>query len=622
MSRSGAVVLVVLLLSTSRQVIAAPQPRPPQNGKHSVQMIVGGSNRIPMCIVPPRLYEDGTAIVPGTPCTIVIYRSRENGRRNTYNEEVGRGQGQVTRPNDLQPWVDVTAVVPPDKPDGGTFYLASSAIVGGVESDLNNQWLTIEWSPGHFQALGYPPFGPDAGQPPGRRASPVATVAPLDYPAWTRGEATGPSSATAYETSLPEWVGAGGPTKLRFELTGESVTGAVVTQPIVDHFRKKAPDSQVTFPLNRLSGRLTAGALASALEFTVVAANKDGEMRVETVADLRGTVLADRRIQGRAKALRSMKIGPERAGGDVVEWPFTATPLGAAARRRAIGTQSGSSAARVVPGNSFRYPAAMTSPEHRTQFERWLHGVIRLRIGDRYLVQQRGTPDTYADGSRRALPSAATRKPGEKQNWFAGPASVVASEPLGDGLRLRAVGDGVAEVWTESRWLVGDETGAEIEGGYMSTWLVLVGTAAQSAYDASLGAREPLPPRAPGPLTRGTIRGRALTRDGRPVAGARVTLVRTDTRTAYQSDSWVTREDGVFNLYLSRESSGLGLAEGRYEVVVIRRSTNAGGPVGPGGDLWPVSRTTIELTRDALNAGTVAVEKDIVMDRVSTVYHD
>jgi hypothetical protein len=153
----------VLLLTAEILAQAGPmQPAPPRNGKNSVQMAIGGTDNVLLAIVPPRAYTDGTPIPVGTPCTIVIYRSRAKGAPGTYTEEVGRAEGKVTSPNDLQAWIDIKAHAGPDNPNGDTIYLASTAIVGGVESNRNNQWLTINWYLGGFTVDEYTPGGPGA----------------------------------------------------------------------------------------------------------------------------------------------------------------------------------------------------------------------------------------------------------------------------------------------------------------------------------------------------------------------------------------------------------------------------------------------------------------------------
>lgn len=161
---------VLLAVGMAASAWAAPQPGVPRNGQHSVQGMFGGTNKIPLCIVPPRQYADGTEIPGDKDCAIVVFRSVEKGRPGTYTQEVGRGIGKVR--DDLEPWVNVSATVPADSPDGGTIYLASCALIDGEWSDLNNQWLTIVWAPGQFDVVEYPEGGSNPGPPPGVKRGP------------------------------------------------------------------------------------------------------------------------------------------------------------------------------------------------------------------------------------------------------------------------------------------------------------------------------------------------------------------------------------------------------------------------------------------------------------------
>ncbi len=166
-SRLSSLVLVaaiILVLTAEVMAQANPmQPVPPRTGKNSVQMAIGGTDNVLLAIVPPRAYVNGAPIPVGTPCTIVIYRSKANGAPGTYTEEVGRAEGKVTSPNDLQAWMDIKAHAGPDDPNGDTIYLACTAIIGGVESARNNQWLTINWYLGGFNLDEYPAGGGPGG---------------------------------------------------------------------------------------------------------------------------------------------------------------------------------------------------------------------------------------------------------------------------------------------------------------------------------------------------------------------------------------------------------------------------------------------------------------------------
>ncbi|OPY48236.1 MAG: von Willebrand factor type A domain protein [Methanosaeta sp. PtaU1.Bin028] len=141
-------VLIAVLMSVACQAAAHTGdmvPVSPRNGQHSVQLIIGATDDVILNIIPPRTYTDGTPIPKGTPCKIKIYRSREDGASGTYREVVGMADGVVTSPNDLKPWIEVKANAGPDDPLNDIIYLSSTATVNGIESDHNNQWLTIYW---------------------------------------------------------------------------------------------------------------------------------------------------------------------------------------------------------------------------------------------------------------------------------------------------------------------------------------------------------------------------------------------------------------------------------------------------------------------------------------------
>ena len=142
--------LILLCISIVLAQAGTQEPVPPRTGLYSVQLIIGDTDDVILNIIPPRLYTDGTPIPKGTPCTIIISRSKAKGALGTYTEEVGRAEGAVTAPNDLQAWMVVKANAGPDDPLNDVIYLACTAVVGGVESAQNNQWLTINW---HAQGI-------------------------------------------------------------------------------------------------------------------------------------------------------------------------------------------------------------------------------------------------------------------------------------------------------------------------------------------------------------------------------------------------------------------------------------------------------------------------------------
>lgn len=597
---------------------AGPLPAPPRNGRNSVQMIVGGRSSIPLCIVPPRQYVDGTAIPPGTPCTIVIYRSNQQGKPGTYVTEVGRADGRVTRPDDLQPWTNVTANAPPGAA-GEAIYLASSAIVGGEESDLNNQWLTIVWSPGEFSVKEYPAAGSNPGPPPNRRNRRPQTD---DYPDWLTGEGGGDT----WELKAPEieaWSDRESgdltlPITFRVAPDGK-VSGRAEPDPIVAEIRRAESSAQVSFVKNSVTGTYTNGVLHAHLSVQLtMAAQINGKPQRATMnaeIDLPGRRNDAGEIVGTGRIRATATMGGERESVDR-SWEFTATRRGGG-RGETLGLREPKFESEFGrPSQSFTPPAAAKSPQLSAMLLDHLRGTQALSIGDSYLFTQTDTPDVWvlAGGQRRDLPPA--RKVSEHEfavgGVFAGPPSVLTFEKAGDGVRVKAVGNGIGEVWIATIWVWQDpQTQQQVAGRYLTTWVVLVGNAAIEAYK---GGQQTLPPPPTASIFAGTIRGRAvMAGTGAPVAGAEVFLIHRPTQKSYHLDAWVTRDDGTFELTITRELPGGGLPQATYRVLVIKRSGQAG-EVGVADDLWPVRYNRLDITRakaaaGPMDAGTIEMQR-------------
>lgn len=615
-------VFTILVLSLSPLYAALPEA--PRNGKNSVQMLVGGTNKIPMCIVPPRTRADGTAIPPGTPCTIVVYRSFEQGKRDSYNTEVGRAAGKVTKPDDLQAWIDLTAVVPPEDPRGGVFYLASSAIIDGQESDLNSQWLTVRWAPGEFTPVEYPAASRIAGAPPSRRAA-MIPVGPLAYPDWVK-----PSGGESFDWALPRVCGLGCAPVIRFRVTGATVTGDLLAAPLVTALTKATPGAQVTFPRSRFEATVDKGLLVGRLALTValkgVRDKKPVSDRVDTDVEVRGALGPSGSIQGGSgtgqvvEALTGKPVATSAYPG-----LFTARPSDPN-RPATLDTTNSTQAALGAPGPSFKLPAYASDRLFGIggRFVHALKETLKLHRGDTKLLNHTDVPNAVVTGAGLSkLQSSVTRFPGDTVDWFCGPDSVLSSERIGDGMKIRAVANGVGEVWSRSKWTYKAQDGTTREGTQFITWLVLVGADAAEAYDASKGVRTGTPLAAdPGPVSSGRVTGYVRGPDGNALPGATIFLVFEATGKTYQSESWVSGADGKFNLDLAKESSRNGLKEGSYQVMPFkRRPTNE---AGPSGDYWPHPRTrrVITITRDAAVAGPIAVPGEIWMDLTGRLFGD
>ena len=152
----GAIVLLLLLFTAT--VLAQPTPSPPITGRNSIQMIIGGTQKVLLSITPPSTYTNGAPIPPGTDCAIVVYYSKfkDRGAPGTYTHEAGRARGKVPGPSDARPWLKITALVPRETKPTGTIYMACKAIVDGQESALNNEWLTADWAPMTFNVRQWP----------------------------------------------------------------------------------------------------------------------------------------------------------------------------------------------------------------------------------------------------------------------------------------------------------------------------------------------------------------------------------------------------------------------------------------------------------------------------------
>ncbi|MCC7495107.1 MAG: carboxypeptidase regulatory-like domain-containing protein [Fimbriimonadaceae bacterium] len=598
--------------------LGAALPLPPRNGKNSVQMLVGGSNKVPLCLVPPRARADGTPLAPGTRCTIVVYRSHAAGRTNTYDQEVGRADGQVTRPDDLQPWIDVTAMVPPDDPKGGIFYLASSAIVDGQESTLNNQWLTVRWSPGSFTPLEYPAAGRVAGSPPSHRGA-MAAVRPLNYPGWVL-EAT---AGTEFDCRLPSDTTLRVRPTLRISVNGTNASGSVPLAALATEYRKKVPEGSVSLPRNQFRGTVADGLLSGTLELHFVLGGKqDGaplNERVETTLQVRAALTGKGRLEGVAKGTTVTTRNGQKPVTAQVDWLFGGDPPEGRRRRLAATAFAGQSLG--LPGPGFQLPsfAQENCPLGSVGqvFTACFREALKLQKGETRLLRHQPVPYCEAD-TRWVFKQPPRRVPGDQVRWLCGPPNVLGCSEAGDALTAKAVGNGVGEIWSRSEWSYTNKEGKPENRTLFMTWLVVVGNVAGEAYDRSLGrVKGPGLNPEPGPVNRGKVSGYVRGPDGKPLPGAQVFLVHEATGKTYTAESWLSGANGTYALDLSKESSGLGLKEGSYAVMPYKR----GSPNGPGDDYWPHPRTrpTITLTRDLALEKAIQVP-EIWLDRVSSLY--
>jgi len=612
---------VLLFLALATAAPAQLLPQPPRHGKNTVQMIVGGTDKIPMCIVPPRAYVDGSPIPPGTPCEIKVYRSRQDGKPGSYTELVGSTNGKVTKPDDLQAWIDVVAKAGPE-PGKQAVYLASSGTIGGLESDLNNQWTTIVWAPGNFQVKEYPAAGSNPGPPPGRKAA--APPGKMDYPAWLR-EGGGTGGWRMMTPSMDNWDSPKTPTlnlPLDFSIAADgTLTGQLDEAVMIGWVRDSlgVPGADITLPKNKLGGRLEGNTFKAQHAFQlVVKAKVDGklqEVRVAGDTTFEG-VRSGASIAGQANTKGVLVTGADR---DTVEkaWRFEAVQTGGA-EARLQGQPFESPLGR--PGPAFATPASATGGSYSQQLLDSLTGTVTLSVGDSHYFSNQTSPKKFfLDGQWQPVGGAPQHLAGRETQCFAGPASVLREERVGDGVRVWAVGKGTGEVWIRTYWTWTDGQGQARPGYLTETWLVLVGTEAIEAYRKSQGAgSSPTVGGTNGPIRSGVVRGRLVDVMGAPVAGAAVTLRHVATNGSYSGASWTSGADGSFTLDLAAAEGGFGLVEGRYQVMPFKRSADTSAEDNRN-DLWTKTEAFIELTAATASQG-VTVPAPLVMVRVGDLF--
>ena len=619
--------LALVLQAASQPAGAAPQPVPPRHGRHTVQAMFGGRTVIPMCIVPPREYVDGTPIPEGTNCTIVVYRSKDEGRPGTYTQEVGRGQGPIERE-----WIDVGADVPCDDPKGGVIYLASCAIINGEWSDLNNQYTTIIWSPGQFDIKDYPAAGSNPGSPPGRK--PVRT-GPEQYPSWlkeigdaARGAGGGGDGGYTVET-LPlmeyheELGGLDLALKLRLAVAPDgTLSGDTDLEPLLTLIRDLLAVTKVEVPRNEVTGRLAGGSLNAKVVFAVTIhtefADQNHVRTIHADTALNSNGQQGETIRGQARTTVSYSGEEGAPAPSTKNWDFVAEPQGSGGLRLlAPGTIEGSEG--PVP-LGFQTPASQSGGGVVGQeWQDRVAGYISLSVGDSHFFALPGTaPNAWLDPTTgqwvRGL--SFQRVPGDVVRWIVRPRSVLEEEPVGSGMRVRATRDGMGEVWGTSKWQAPLADGRTATGRLVCIWIVPVGGEAVAQLKGGGGGTKPDNMDPPESAIAGVkIKGSAVLKGPArtPVAGALVSLVYLPTGGAYEDPTWLTDGDGKIRITV-----GTGLPPGEYEVMVQKRNRDTA-VIGPDEDLWPMRRYIINVTAAAAKAGPIAVGTSIKMDRVKNI---
>ncbi len=622
--------LGALLCVLSPLAHPAPIPSPPRNGKHTVQAMFGGRSVIPMCIVPPRTYVDGTPIAQGTQATIVVYRSMQEGKPGTYTQEVGRGVGPIERE-----WIDVGANVPCDNPNGGVIYLASSAIINGVESDLNNQYTTIIWSPGTFEVKEYPAAGSKPGPPASRKNQPTSSVEE-SYPEWMRElgrAASGGGSEGGYEIKTPplsEFHEYFSDTNLaltiRFAADAQgNVTGGTDLEQFVALTRAETGVKKVEVQRNEVTGRLAGGVLKAqgvfALAVTTDLLGQTGTGVMTATTDLNGSAQG---AEIRGPAHTEMQFA---APGDAVEkrahdWQFVAQP-------------TGSGGMALLAPDKIENVLGAPGPGFQTGGSQFAGGIVGaswadrvvatvpLDIGETHFFVQSGTPNVILDHGQWLPMVNATRNFEEPVKWFVGPGGVLEEvQRVGEGVRVRAIGNGMGEVWSQQQYVCQTADGLTHSGSLTSIWIVPVGSEARAKVEESQGKKPtntqgPLP----GVLPKVVITGRVGMKDTRePVADAQIHLIYPEGGAVYLPE-WKTREDGTFRIVANAQLPGGGLPPNEYEVFVFKNSADvSAGPLTAADDaLWPIRRYMVTVTKEAAKAGNIRVGPLIQMDYVRNI---
>jgi len=607
---------------------AGAQPRPdiPRNGKHTVQAIFGGRDLIPLCVVPPRIYSDATPIPEGSTCTIVVYRSHDEGKPGTYTQEVGRGTGPIERE-----WIDVAAKVPPDSADGGVVYLASCATINGEWSDLNNQYMTIVWSPDRFSVEEYPAAGQFPGPPPGQRAA-TPPSGPEQYPAWlkeigdaARGVGGGGDGGYTVET-LPlmeyheELAGLDLALKMRIAVAPDGkVTGDTDLEPLLVLIRDLMSVTRAEVPGNHITGRLAGGQLNAKAAFAVTIHTEFADQKhVRTIhadTSLNGDGQQGQTIRGQARTTVSYSGEEGAPAPETTAWDFTAEPQGGGGLKLAVADTAEGSDGTVPPGFQSAAMKQAGSADWASRLDDTM-GSISLSVGDSHFFDASGrSPRVWWDPKNSEWVGGATftRVPGDQTKWYAGPSGVLKEEPVGQGVRVRAIGNGMGEVCGRTRWTYTMPDGRSGPVGLLSYWIVPVGGEALAQIKGAGGGKPDLPEG--DALASVEIKGNAVLKGpGRtPVPGALVSLIYLPTGGAYEDPSWVTDEQGKIRIAV-----GARLLPGEYEVMVQKRNRDTA-VIGPDEDLWPMRRYIINVTAAAAKAGPIAVGTSIKMDRVKNI---
>ena len=151
MLRLPSILFLFAAISVFGNHLRAQAPSPPSTGARSIQMFQGKSQNVWIAVYPPKTYANGAPIKPGTPVSIRVRRSFDNGKSFESRVTVvsgGRGfVGQGKAGSKKKPWIDLKLKVPVDNQKPYRVVLGVTAVVGKEESALNTSNLTFQYYP-------------------------------------------------------------------------------------------------------------------------------------------------------------------------------------------------------------------------------------------------------------------------------------------------------------------------------------------------------------------------------------------------------------------------------------------------------------------------------------------
>ena len=368
-------------------------------------------------------------------------------------------------------------------------------------------------------------------------------------------------------------------------------------------------------------GRLAGGQLSASAAFAITIHTEVGGQRhartIRAYTTFTGAGQQGDTIRGQARTTVSYSGEEEGPAPNTRGWDFVAEPQGEGGMRLAVADTAEGSDGPVPSGFHSAAMKQAGSADWASRLDDTM-GSISLSVGDSHFFDASGrSPRVWWDPNNSEWVGGATftRVPGDQTKWYAGPSGVLKEEPVGQGVRVRAIGNGMGEVCGRTRWTYTMPDGRSGPVGLLSYWIVPVGGEALAKLKGGQGETGGDDVELGDALASVEIKGNAVLKGpGRtPVPGATVSLIYLPTGGAYEDPSWVTDEQGKIRIAV-----GARLLPGEYEVMVQKRNRDTA-VIGPDEDLWPMRRYIINVTAAAAKAGPIAVGTSIKMDRVKNI---